>query len=373
MPLPSEEQQRREIVFKAALLLAAIAINTVEFFIPRIPLFPWMKPGLANVITIVWIIRWGFTDALLASLLRIWIVSFYFGFSFLTLMLSASGALCACLAMSMAWWLLGRKNIVGIIGLAVIGALFHNLGQLLAVFVIMDTNEHLFYQLPVMALASVIFGAVVGIVTPAMLAASADDATALPAGLPAHAELPPSSGIHVTISLFFLVFCMALSGVANEKILIGSAVGITVLVQILQRGSWRAFAYPVHRFWMFFLFIALVDLFFTYGTRVPGFGRVTQEGMHSTFIQWLRLWTWLQTSFVFKHFNLHTAVFKGLRRIFAGRRSTLYAGLLAVEHFPTVFENVRLRGKSLVSRSVRHPTSLVRELYGYVLEIVNGR
>jgi hypothetical protein len=67
MPLLNDTAERREINTKAALLLVAVAINTLEFFIPRIPLFPWMKPGLANIVTIIWIVRWGFADALLAA------------------------------------------------------------------------------------------------------------------------------------------------------------------------------------------------------------------------------------------------------------------------------------------------------------------
>jgi heptaprenyl diphosphate synthase len=372
-PLPNEESRQREVVLKTTLLLAAIAINTIEFFIPRIPLFPWMKPGLANAITIVWIIRWGFTDALLASLLRIWIVSFFFGFSFLTLLLSASGALFACAAMGMTWYLAGRTKIIGIVGLAVIGALFHNIGQLLSVYILMDSNEHLFYQLPIMTLAAVIFGMIVGIVTPAMLSASQDGLEKIPMGVKVHKELPPSRGIHVAISLAFLLFCMVLAGVNDTKVLIASAFGVTVLVQILERGSWQALVAPMQRFWMFFLFIALVDLFFTYGTRMPGLGTVTQEGIDSTLIQWLRLWTWLQTASIFKYFHFHVAVFKGLRRMFANRRETLYAGLLAIEYFPAVFENVRAKGRMLLSRCIRHPASLVRELYGYTMDIVVGK
>ena len=82
MQLPAKSQESRTVVLKTALLLVAITINTLELFLPRIPFLPWVKPGLANCVTILWIIRYGAIDALFFSFLRIWMVGFYVGFSF---------------------------------------------------------------------------------------------------------------------------------------------------------------------------------------------------------------------------------------------------------------------------------------------------
>ena len=82
---------------------------------------------------------------------------------------------------------------------------------------------------------------------------------------------------------------------------------------------------------------------------------ITYEGLEATIHQWLRLWTWLQISFMFTYFRFHTVVFRVLSFMFRPYTSTLYSGLLAVEDFPGVFDVLRKR-ISVESRAMfRHP------------------
>ena len=211
MQSPSEQELNREIVIKASLLLLAVALNAIEFFIPRIPLFPWLKPGLANIITLIWIIRYGYIESLLYALLRVWIVSFYFGFSFLTFSLGFSGAVFACTAMAVCWKLLGKNRIMGTVGIAVVGALFHNMGQLFAVYLLMARNIHLFYQVPVMIFASVLFGSIVGLLVPWFIYVVNDNTLLREVKLTELNRTSKKTPVPaVIISLLFLCYCMVL-------------------------------------------------------------------------------------------------------------------------------------------------------------------
>ena len=154
------------VATKTVWLLFAVALNALEFFIPRIPFFPWLKPGFANIITIIWIIEFGAVDAVLYSLLRVWVVGFFFGFSLLTMSLAMCGGVLSTVAMSLLWAGLGKKRMLGTVGLGVCGALFHNLGQIVAVYGLMTSNPRLFLQIPIMLIASVIFGGFVGLLVP---------------------------------------------------------------------------------------------------------------------------------------------------------------------------------------------------------------
>ena len=116
MPSVAESDLNRTIILKTTLLLVAITVNALEMFLPRIPFLPWLKPGLANCVTIVWIIRYGGVEALFFSLLRIWLVCFYFGLSFVTLSLSLSGGIMATCAMGIAWHIFGKRKLMGTIG-----------------------------------------------------------------------------------------------------------------------------------------------------------------------------------------------------------------------------------------------------------------
>ena len=147
MQLSNSTGRETQSARKAVWLLLGVALNTLELFIPRIPLLPWLKPGLANGITILWIIKFGMTDALLYTLIRVWISSFYFGFSLITMGLALSGGLISTAAMGIAWKTLGRKRALGTIGLGITGAIMHNAGQLAAVYFLLTRNNAVLYQL----------------------------------------------------------------------------------------------------------------------------------------------------------------------------------------------------------------------------------
>ncbi len=372
MPLFNEEQHK-EVVLKAGLLLVGIALNALEFFIPRVPLFPWLKPGLANIVTLIWIIRYGLVESLLYALLRIWIVSFYFGFSFFTFALGFSGAVCACTAMALSWQFMGRYRILGTVGMAVIGALFHNMGQLFAVYLLMAQNSRLFYQIPIMLIASVIFGGIVGMMVPILLRVIEDDTVLHQAGkVPIPGAIGRIRPLNLVISVLFLVLCVMLVFVNNIYLLLGAAVFVTLFVQGLVRGSLNAFVYPVKRFWMLFLFIGILHGFFTYGTKYTTVPFLTREGVIQTVTQWLRLWAWLETTFVFFHLKFHTVVLKGLQGVFGGHRSTLYAGILAVEYFPPVVAMVQHKARTLLGMLFRKPSRVIIELFTGILETVSS-
>jgi heptaprenyl diphosphate synthase len=370
MQLPDNEKFNREIILKTSMLLLAIAVNALEFFIPRIPLFPWLKPGLANIITVIWIIKYGFIESLLYALLRIWIVSFYFGFSFVTFTLSFSGAVLSICTMTICWKLLGRHKILGAIGIAVIGAFFHNMGQLSAVYFLMAQNSHLFYQVPFMIIASVIFGSIVGLLVPNLydiISRRLSGHQVKPVTLPSAERIIFS---HFVISLVFLILCMALVFVTNETVLLIATVFVTFFVQFLARGSIHALIFPVKRFWMLFLFVGVFHSFFTYGTKYSIFPLITHEGLNNTIIQWMRLWAWLETSFIFLHYRFHAVLLKGLQKVFPGNRPTLYAGLLAAEYFPSVVDHVRSKSGKLLKLLFCRPLDVITELFEGVTRIV---
>jgi heptaprenyl diphosphate synthase len=349
---------------KTVWLLFAVAINALEFFIPRIPFFPWLKPGFANIITILWIIQYGAIDALLYSLLRIWIVGFFFGFSFLTLSLSMCGGVLSTIAMSVLWASLGKRKILGIVGVAVCGALFHNLGQLLAVYGLMAANMHLFFQLPVMFAASVIFGGAVGLLTPLFGNVLMGCSAALPSALKnPYRPLYFASRSEYWFSLFLFAGCCAIVFADSWTVLCASACGATLIVQVWRKGSFSALFAPLTSFWVLFVFIACINLLFSFGTVVESFPLVTHEGLDLTARQWLRLWTWLQVSFILSFFNFHAVMFSILQRVFPRHQSTLFAGVLSLEYFPAIASDSRAYANKAIALFFQHPIKSLKSLF----------
>ncbi len=350
-----ENDENRVIILKTTLLLVAITVNALELFLPRIPFLPWLKPGLANCVTIVWIIRYGTMDAILFSLLRVWLVGFYTGFSFISLCLSLSGGVLATFIMGTVWYALGRKGLIGTIGLAVTGAMFHNLGQLTAVYFLLTYNVYLFYQVPFMILASVGFGVLVGILAP-MCGQLCDQALEkirnCAISLPSHAKVPP---FYTIISVSMLFLSISLVFIDSRFVLLVLALLMTGIVQVILGPSVQNFFFPIRRFWLLFVFVACLLLFLPYGKKVPWAPWITYEGLEATIHQWLRLWTWLQVSFMFTYFRFHTVVLRVLRFLFRPYTSTLYSGILAVEDFPGVFDLLRKRIFVEFRAMFRHP------------------
>jgi heptaprenyl diphosphate synthase len=341
---------------KAVWVLLAVAMSAAEFFFPRIPLFPWLKPGIANCVTLIWIIEFGAVDALLFFFVRAWIVGFYFGFSFLTIALSLSGGVIATLAMALCWNVFGKKVILGAIGISITGAVFHNFGQLVAVYFLMAKNIHLFYQIPVMLIASVLFGSMTGLLAPPLLSFlrntrhSTDDLgprTAL--------TVAPVSARDTTASLGIVAASVALVFVNNLTVLAACAAITTVAIQALFKGSWKFLFQPVRRYWLLFLFIGCLQLFYSYGARIERLPFLTHEGVVLTLQQWLRLWTWLELSLVLTFFHFNNVVFKMLSALFSRHESTLQAGLLALEHFPATVSIVQARARKNLWRLLTHP------------------
>jgi len=361
MKLNADGDGNRTVILKTTLLLAAITINALEFFLPRIPFLPWLKPGLANCVTLLWIIRYGGKDALLFSLLRIWLIGFYFGISLVTLSLALSGGVLATCAMGIVWHTFGRRGLIGTVGTAIVGAIFHNMGQIIAVFFLLAYNVYLFYQVPIMIIASLVFGGLVGVLTPLLSQLAEQAFNESDRAIISLPENRMASRTYTTISVAMLLLSISLVFIHSRMVLLVLALLITLSVQVVHSVSLRALFSPVRRFWLLFLFVAFFHLFPARGTRVPWIPFLTYEGIQSTSVQWLRLWSWLQISLLLTYFKFHTVIFLTLSFFFRRHKFTLYAGLLAVEDFPEVFDLIRKRATMEFRSMLRHPITTSRD------------
>jgi heptaprenyl diphosphate synthase len=145
----------------AAYAAAAIAITIAEAALPS-PLLG-VKPGLANIIVLVVLLRHGWKDAVWVSLLRVVAASLVSG-SFLApgFVMSLSGALCSLAVLGLscrlpaAWF--------GPVSHSVLAAFAHIGGQIVVARLWLVPHDGVFYLLPLFALAALFFGVVNGLV-----------------------------------------------------------------------------------------------------------------------------------------------------------------------------------------------------------------
>lgn len=149
----------------ACLVSIGCVLQISESLIPH-PI-PGVRLGLANMITLVALVEMGFMAALEISVLRVVLSSFVMG-TFLspTFILSFSGALLSTITMSMFLWLSVRLPGYGfsLIGISVIGAVTHNITQMVLAYYILIKHPGLFYLAPLLMISAIVMGVVTGLV-----------------------------------------------------------------------------------------------------------------------------------------------------------------------------------------------------------------
>ncbi len=151
----------------AWLATAAVALSLVDAAIPS-PL-PGVKPGLANIVTLVVLLRYGWATAVWVSGLRVLAGSLLLGF-FLApgFFLSLTGTTLSLLTLGLAHRLPQRW--FGPVSLSVFAAFAHIGGQLLLARVWLIPHDGVFLLTPVFAGAALVFGTLNGLIAAKLLA-----------------------------------------------------------------------------------------------------------------------------------------------------------------------------------------------------------
>lgn len=160
----------REDRLVAGYAALAIVIHVIEAGFPS-PI-PGVKPGLANVITLIVLLRHSFRLALWVALLRVLVGSLLVG-SFMTpgFWLSAAGAgsSLAALALGSAWNTAVPALRLSALGLSVLAALAHMGGQFAVAYGVFVPHAGLLRLLPLLLTAALAFGIATGAAASAVL------------------------------------------------------------------------------------------------------------------------------------------------------------------------------------------------------------
>ena len=150
----------QKIALLGVLLASTIVIAILESFIPSF-IIPGIKLGLANIVILVTLYEVGILEAVFINLVRVLVVSLVRG-TFLSMgfFMSLTGAFLS-LGVMILFYLLIKK--FSIIGVSVIGSLFHVIGQIIIAMIYMGT-VYVIYYLPIIALSALVTGIFVGFI-----------------------------------------------------------------------------------------------------------------------------------------------------------------------------------------------------------------
>ena len=155
----------QKIALLGVLLAVTIVIAILESFIPSFTI-PGIKLGFANIVILVTLYEVGILEAVFINLVRVLVVSLVRGTFFsMGFFMSLTGAFLS-LGVMILFHLVIKK--FSIIGVSVIGSLFHVIGQILIAMIYMG-SVYVVYYLPITGISAVITGILVGFIARAII------------------------------------------------------------------------------------------------------------------------------------------------------------------------------------------------------------
>jgi heptaprenyl diphosphate synthase len=148
----------KKIALLAVMASQALVLSIIEAWIP-IPIgIPGIKLGLANIITIIILILYGLSDALIIILIRCIISSLFLGGPVIFIF-----SLCGGISSATIMWILlkNMRQWFSLIGVSIAGSIAHNFIQIAVACLIMNDLSVATY-LPVLMISGIIMGSFIG-------------------------------------------------------------------------------------------------------------------------------------------------------------------------------------------------------------------
>ena len=158
----------RRLVLLALLIAMASVLHVVESWLPLPLPVPGIKLGLANIVSLIVIVMFGWRDAIYVSILRVLLASLFGGILLgPAFAMSLSGAIGSIALMNYVYqhW----QSTFSVIGISIIGAVIHNVVQITVAAVLVSSVSLLWY-LPYLILFALPTGLATGMMTHYFLA-----------------------------------------------------------------------------------------------------------------------------------------------------------------------------------------------------------
>jgi heptaprenyl diphosphate synthase len=157
-PHPPQSESNKMMAM-AIMVALGVILHRLEALLP-LP-SPWIKLGLANLMTLVALVFLGFKEAVIVTFLRV-VLGSILGGTFLgpTFFLSLAGGIAAILIMGMLYKI--GKNHMSLIGISIFGAYTHTLATSLCVYYFLIRESSFFTLLPFLFSLALLTGILTG-------------------------------------------------------------------------------------------------------------------------------------------------------------------------------------------------------------------
>lgn len=154
---------KTKVAYFGVFTALALIFSYVESLIPIHLGIPVVKLGLANLIIVIALYRMNIKETFLLSIARIVLAGFLFGNLF-AILYSLAGGMLSLGVMCM----LKRTKKFSVFGISMAGGVFHNVGQLSMAAIVLESIS-IGYYFPVLLIAGLITGFVIGVISNEMI------------------------------------------------------------------------------------------------------------------------------------------------------------------------------------------------------------
>ncbi len=152
------KEKTKKTAFLGIATSVALILAYIEAILPPIwTAVPGIKVGLPNLIIILVLYCFGFKYAAIVSGVRLAIVTMLFG-NAMTLAYSVAGAVLSLAIMG----IMKKTDKFSTVGVSIVGAVSHNLGQIIVAIFLFDTIQ-IGYYMVVLAITGTIAGVFIGV------------------------------------------------------------------------------------------------------------------------------------------------------------------------------------------------------------------
>lgn len=152
-----KNKKAKSVAFYGVMIALAFILSYLESFIPInaiIPI-PGVKLGFANIVVLFALYTLKIQDAIIIAVIRVFLSGLLFGNP-----MTIAYSLCGC-ALSLTAMYFAKKTKLSIIGVSMLGGIFHNIGQLIMAVILTHTSR-IAYYLPVLLVSGMITGLLMG-------------------------------------------------------------------------------------------------------------------------------------------------------------------------------------------------------------------
>ncbi|HHT38378.1 MAG TPA: Gx transporter family protein [Mollicutes bacterium] len=151
----------RKLTHLSMLLATSVVLNIIESTIPILGnIIPGSKLGLANIVVLFVIYIYAFKDAIFLSIMRVILVGILrTGLFNITFFFSLGGAVFSVIMMC----IMHRFTKLSVVGVSVIGAISHSIGQIMIAVLFLKIPNLIFY-LPYLLFLSIPTGVIIGMI-----------------------------------------------------------------------------------------------------------------------------------------------------------------------------------------------------------------